>query len=118
MTDKNRRTVFSTDPDPGPEPQPVQPPAGANLAAPVARQKGQPVIVGIERKGRGGKTVTVLQGVLSPPAGKEALARLLKNRLGTGGTVKGDEIEIQGDHRDQIVALLGELGFQAKKSGG
>ena len=81
----------------------------------MARQKGQPVIVGIERKGRGGKTVTVLQGVLSPPAGKEALAKLLKNRLGTGGTMKGDEIEIQGDHRDADRRDVGGIGLSGEE---
>lgn len=76
------------------------------------------MIVGIERKGRGGKTVSVIQGVMSTPAGKEALVKLLKNKLGTGGTVKEEDIEIQGDHRDQIVAILNSLGYKAKRSGG
>jgi translation initiation factor 1 len=118
---KGRRTVFSTDPEgdkakgnPG-----APAAAGANPAGPIAtRQKNQPVIVGIERKGRGGKTVSVVAGVMSHDAGKQALLKLLKTKLGTGGTVKDDTIEIQGDHREQIVEILIELGYKAKKSGG
>ncbi len=81
-------------------------------------QKDQPVIVAIERKGRGGKTVSIVTGVASPPAGKAALLKQLKRQLGTGGTIKADTLEIQGDRRDEIVAILIELGFKAKKSGG
>ena len=39
-------------------------------------------------------------------------------QLGTGGALKDDNVEIQGDHRDKIVELLKELGYQAKKAGG
>lgn len=112
---KNHRTVYSTDPDPAPAPAPQ--PAASPGPLPT-RQQNIPVIVGIERKGRGGKTVSVLTGVKSPPAGKIALLKLLKSRLGTGGTLKDEVIEIQGDRRDDIVAILVELGYKAKKSGG
>ena len=118
---KGRRTVYSTDPEDGPVTgNPGAPaPAGVNPAGPIAtRQKNQPVIVGIERKGRGGKTVSVVAGVMSHDAGKQALLKLLKTKLGTGGTLKDDTIEIQGDHRDQIVEILTGLGYKAKKSGG
>ena len=46
------------------------------------------------------------------------LATKLKNRLGTGGTVKDKKIDIQGDHRDRIVAELDEMGYKAKRAGG
>lgn len=55
---------------------------------------------------------------MSPPHGKEALVKLLKNKLGTGGAVKDEDLEIQGDHRDKLVELLNELGYKAKKAGG
>jgi translation initiation factor 1 len=48
----------------------------------------------------------------------ESLATRLKKRCGCGGTVRAGVIEIQGDHRDVIVAELGKLGWPAKKSGG
>jgi translation initiation factor 1 len=100
---------------------PASPPQGsaANPAGPIAtRQQNQPVIVGIERKGRGGKTVSIVSGVMSHEAGKQALLKLLKTKIGTGGTLKDETIEIQGDHRDQIIELLLGLGYKAKKSGG
>jgi len=71
-----------------------------------------------ETKGRGGKTVTAVSGV---PLGGEALRNLasdLKRRCGTGGTVKDGVIEIQGDHRETIVAELSRGGFTVKLAGG
>jgi translation initiation factor 1 len=62
--------------------------------------------------------VTVITGV--PLAGEE-LARFateLKKRCGSGGTLKGGTIEIQGDHRDQLVAELAQRGWKVKKAGG
>lgn len=118
---KGRRTVFSTDPEDerGPGSNEVAAAPDGNPAGPIAtRQKNQPVIVGIERKGRGGKTVSVVAGVMSHDAGRQALLKLLKTKLGTGGTLKDEVIEIQGDHRDQIVEILIGLGYKAKKSGG
>jgi translation initiation factor 1 len=72
----------------------------------------------LDRKGRGGKTVSVIRQIMSPPAGKDALLKLLKTKLGTGGTVKDGDIEIQGDHRDTILGILKDLGYQAKRAGG
>lgn len=113
-----RRVVFSTDPEPV-DATPAQAALPANPAAPVrSRQLNTPVLVTLEKKGRGGKSVSVVKQVMSPPAGKEALLKLLKTKLGTGGTLKDDDIEIQGDHRDAIVAMLRELGYQAKRAGG
>lgn len=115
-----RRVVYSTDPQEDDSRESTAPTsANANPAGPIAtRQRNQPVIVGIERKGRGGKTVSVVTGVMSHEAGQQALLKLLKTKLGTGGTLKDGVIEIQGDHRDQIVQLLIGLGYKAKKSGG
>ena len=112
-----RRIVFSTDPEPvTPAQEEKLPP---NPAGPVrARQLNTPVLVFLDRKGRGGKSVSVIKQVMSPAAGKEALLKLLKTRLGTGGTIKDGNIEIQGDHRDTILGILKELGYQAKRAGG
>lgn len=75
------------------------------------------VRVGRETKGRKGSGVTVVTGV--PLAGDElaALASALKKKCGSGGTVKGGVIEIQGDHRDQIVAELSGRGWKVKRVG-
>ena len=76
------------------------------------------VRVGRETQGRGGKAVTVIRGLPLTPQELKALAKDLKQRCGTGGTVKDDAIEIQGDHRDAVVAELARRGFDAKRSGG
>ena len=88
-------------------------PKGAPGAA-----KPASVRVGREVKGRAGKGVTTVTGLPLAMAEIEALATTLKKRCGSGGTVREGVIEIQGDHRDAIVAALAGLGWQAKKSGG
>ena len=76
------------------------------------------VRVGRETSGRSGKGVSVITGL--PLAGEEleALATRLKKLCGAGGAVKDGNIEIQGDHRDRLVAELIKLGYQAKRAGG
>ncbi|MEZ4859704.1 MAG: translation initiation factor [Caldilineaceae bacterium] len=116
MSDK-QRLVYSTDPTPEQAAKPVEQPT--NLAGPFpSRQLNNPVRVYLERKGRGGKSVSVIKGIMSPAHGKEALVKYLKTKLGTGGAVKDADVEIQGDHRDKIVLLLNELGYKAKRAGG
>ena len=107
------RLVYSTDPVPEPDKSPPELPR--NPAAPFAIQGTQPVRVRLERKGRKGKTVSIVTGVMSPDVGKRALLKHLKGKLGCGGAVKGAEIEIQGDQRERLVALLNELGYRAKQ---
>jgi translation initiation factor 1 len=74
--------------------------------------------VGRETQGRAGKGVTTVTGLPLSVADIEALATKLKKRCGSGGTVRNGIIEIQGDHRDAIVAELIKMGWQAKRSGG
>ena len=76
------------------------------------------VRVGRETMGRKGKGVTIITGL--PLNGEELknLAGELKRKYGTGGTVKNGVIEIQGDHRDALIAELSRRGLKAKKSGG
>jgi translation initiation factor 1 len=76
------------------------------------------VRVGREVKGRAGKGVTTVTGLPMTLSDIESLATRLKKRCGSGGTVREGVIEIQGDHRDTIVAELVKLGWAAKKSGG
>jgi len=71
-----------------------------------------------ETKGRGGKTVTTLTGILLPEPELKALARELKQRCGGGGAIKDGVIEIQGDHRDVLVEELQKRGFEVKRAGG
>jgi translation initiation factor 1 len=76
------------------------------------------VRVGRETQGRAGKGVTIVSGLPLAVGELEALATKLKKRCGSGGTVRGGVIEIQGEHRDVVVAELVKLGWPAKKSGG
>jgi translation initiation factor 1 len=76
------------------------------------------VRVGREVKGRAGKGVTTVTGLPLSLADVESLATRLKKRCGSGGTVRAGVIEIQGDHREAIVAELNKLGWPAKKAGG
>ena len=71
-----------------------------------------------QTKGRKGSGVCLITGV---PLGTEELKKLakeLKKRCGSGGTIKDGVIEIQGDHREVLVDALVKLGFKAKSAGG
>jgi len=74
--------------------------------------------VGRVTQGRAGKGVTVITGLALPQAEIEKLARTLKQQCGSGGTVRDGVIEIQGEHRDAVVAMLAKLGIEARRSGG
>lgn len=76
------------------------------------------VRVRLDKKGRGGKTVSVISGLDMKPDDIGRVLKQFKSRLGTGGTVKEGELEIQGDHCDKIISLLQEMGFRPKRSGG
>jgi len=76
------------------------------------------VRVGRQTKGRTGKGVTVVTGVVLAEADLRDLARDLKRRCGSGGTVRDGVIEIQGEHRDTLVEELGRRGYSVKRSGG
>jgi translation initiation factor 1 len=71
-----------------------------------------------ETKGRKGKGVTLITGLPLNAEALKALAKTLKQKCGTGGTVKEGIIEIQGDHRDLLLNLLQEQGYNVKKAGG
>lgn len=89
-----------------------QPPAQGALRSPGV------VRVHRQCKGRGGKTVCVIEGLNADRAAMKALLKRLKQRLGTGGALKGDVLEIQGDHREQLLALLQAEGIKAGRGGG
>lgn len=76
------------------------------------------VRVSRQTQSRAGKAVTLITGLPLAAAELEALARELKRHCGSGGTVKDGVIEIQGEHRDAVVAQLVARGFAAKRSGG
>ena len=85
----------------GPEPRPPLQPKGPARA-----------VVRMERKGRGGKEVTVVEQLGLRPAELETWLKALKGALGCGGAVEGDTLVLQGDQRDRLPALLEKRGVR------
>jgi len=84
---------------------------------PQRSHSGQ-IRVARQTQGRAGKAVTVITGLPLDEPALASLATELKRRCGSGGTVRDGVIEIQGEHRDTLVAELTRRGFPAKRSGG
>jgi translation initiation factor 1 len=113
MTDEKSRLVYSTDKALSRKGNPAgRPGQGADTRPPKA------VRVRLDRKGRGGKSVTLIEGIPLAEKDREALLRKLKTWLGTGGALKEDLLEIQGDHRDAVISLLQDMGYKPKRAGG
>jgi translation initiation factor 1 len=118
MTRERERTVYSTGQGR------ICPLCGMPAArcacrkAPRAARGDGVVRVRREVQGRHGKTVTSISGVPLPDSELRELASELKRRCGSGGSAKDGVIEIQGDHRDALVALLEERGYTVKRAGG
>jgi translation initiation factor 1 len=70
----------------------------------------------IDTKGRQGKVATVIKGFIGNKRDIEQLAKTIKTRCGTGGTVKDGDVIIQGDMRDRIRDVLEDLGYGWKAS--
>lgn len=84
----------------------------------VAKKGDGIVRVTRDRKGRGGKTVTLITGIAGSEDSIASVAQQLKKLCGSGGTVKDGAIEIQGDHCDKALAKLAEMGYRVKRAGG
>lgn len=76
------------------------------------------VRVSRQTKGRGGKTVTRVEGVSLDDNALMQLGKQLRSACGSGGTVKNGVIEVQGDHCDKVIEALKQQGHAAKRSGG
>ena len=78
----------------------------------------QKLYVSIDKKQRAGKEVTLVEGFVGDAEDLKELGKILKNKCGVGGTVKDNEILIQGNFKDKIFDLLVKEGYQVKKKGG
>jgi len=74
----------------------------------------QQLRVGLDNSGRAGKTVTLITGFVGSAADLENLAKILKNKCGTGGSAKNGEILIQGDVRQKVAEILQKDGYKAR----
>lgn len=75
-------------------------------------KEDQELRVRIERKGRKGKTVTLITGFVGQTADLEELGKELKAKCGIGGSVKEGEVILQGELVERVVALLREMGYK------
>jgi len=102
--------VYSTNPDFSYQQQEES----SEVTLPPSKQN---LIVAIERKNRGGKTVTLVKGFVGTDNDLGELGKKLKTKCGVGGTTKDSEIVIQGDFKMRIAELLKEWGYKVKISG-
>lgn len=100
--------VYSTNPD-------FQYQTEATQEAYTLPPEKQRLIVGIDRRNRGGKQVTLVSGFVGKADDLKELGRTLKTKLGVGGSAKDGEITIQGDFRDKVVSILQAMGYNAKR---
>ena len=105
---KRLGVVFSTNPDFAYQEEEDQEPETLDPSK-------QNLIVSIDRKGRGGKQVTLVTGFVGKADDLAEVGRALKVKCGVGGSAKDGEITIQGDFRDRVVTLLKEMGYRAKR---
>ena len=105
---KRLGVVFSTNPDFTYEEEEAEEEA-------TLEPSKQNLIVSIDRKGRGGKQVTLVTGFVGTADDLADLGRTLKVKCGVGGSTKDGEITIQGDFRDRVVGLLKDMGYKAKR---
>jgi translation initiation factor 1 len=113
MNKKQKYTgiVYSTDPD-------FSYSAGDSESAETLPGTKQNLKVQLDRKQRGGKTVTLITGFVGREEDLADLGKKLKTYCGSGGSAKDGEILVQGDCRDKVLKWLSDNGYRAKKVGG
>ncbi len=112
MNEDDSKLVYSTDHAiPRKEKRPEQTSRGNEDPA------DQSVRVRLDRKGRGGKSVTLIEGLQMSQNHMGKLLKQLKGKLGTGGTIRDSSLEIQGEHCDVLISVLRTMGYRPKQSG-
>lgn len=96
------------------EPDVPETAAVADVEFDVVPQKHPRLDISIERKGRGGKTATLVTGWTLPDSQLAIIASRLKQKLGAGGSARGGDILVQGDRRQAVSDLLTQMGFKAR----
>lgn len=114
MPRKRRNPVYSSA-DPDFTHHRPKPPEKKPVSLPPDQQTAE---IRREKKGRGGKTVTVIYNLQLIDKEMKALSKKLKKSCGAGGAVKDGSIEVQGDHRDKVADELQKLGYKTKFTGG
>jgi len=112
----NSRLVYSTDTDSTPNSKKELKKSGSE--GKIQATTDNIVRVSRQTKGRKGSGVAIITGIPLPATELKKLAKALKQRCGSGGTVRKGVIEIQGDHRDTLMSELKKKGWQVKLAGG
>jgi len=100
--------VYSTNPD-----FKLEESSNEEMETPAPAQ--QKLRLQLDKKQRAGKVVTLITGFTGKEADREALGKKVKTFCGTGGSVKDDDIMVQGDHRDKLLQWLLKNGYTATK---
>jgi len=114
----NLRLVYSTEHGQVAKAMKTKKKTGLSSNVSAGKNAKQGACIRREVKGRGGKTVCVIDGLSLPDGELKALLKKLKGQLGTGGAIKNGSLEIQGDHREKLLQLLEQEGHKAKLAGG
>jgi translation initiation factor 1 len=112
MSKNDNRTVWSS--EHGDLRKKKEDPAGPASLPP----RQQTVYLHRESGGRGGKAVTLVKNLALSAEDLKSLAKKLKQECGTGGTIKDGVIEMQGEQRQRVAAVLQKLGYKVKIAGG
>jgi translation initiation factor 1 len=113
---EGERIVWSSEPQGHEEEVHATSVSGSHSSHPLPQK--QVARLSRSRRGRAGKTVIIIEGLDLPPEGYQGLAHDLRQALGTGGAVKEERIEIQGDIRDRVASFLTTHGYRVKMVGG
>ena len=108
---QRRNIVYSTNPDFSYEEEQNN----DDITLDASEQK---LYVSIDKKNRGGKEVTLVEGFIGNSEDLKELGKYLKSKCGVGGTSKNNVINIQGNHREKVMNLLSDMGYLVKRKGG